>query len=114
MGIRQQRLADEIRDLVATLFQGGLIEDPGLDGVTITATKLTGDLQICYIYFRLYDSSRIKAAEQGFRRAEGMLKQRLATVLKIRKVPGLKFIFDDSVEHGSNIEQLLDQVKNEE
>ena len=39
MGLRQERLADEIRDIVASLFTGGTLNDPRIQGVTITAAK---------------------------------------------------------------------------
>lgn len=102
-----------MRDLIASLFQGGFISDPRLAGVTVTAVKLTGDLQICYVYYRLYDESQLKAAQKALEHASGLLRKRLADGLKVRKVPDLKFVFDKSVEEGAQIESLLERIRNE-
>ncbi len=114
MKIRQQRLADEIRDLLATLFQGGQLSDPRLETVTITATKLTGDLQICKVYFRVYHPELEKEALKGLKSAAGLLRQRLAAVLEVRKVPSLQFIYDKSIEEGAKVEQLIQKIKSED
>jgi ribosome-binding factor A len=110
MGLRQERLADEIRDVVAMCFRAGQMEDPRLAGVTITAVKLTGDLQLASVYFRLYgdDSDQAqKAAKDGLRSATGYLRRRIAESVDIRRVPNLRFFFDESIQRGSRIEELL-------
>lgn len=107
MGLRQERLADEIRDLLASCFQGGKMEDPRLTGVTITAVKLTGDLQLASVYFRLYDGTQVESAKKGLQSATGFLRRRLADAFKIRRVPNLRFFFDESIDRGSHIEQLI-------
>ncbi|MFY7927291.1 MAG: ribosome-binding factor A, partial [Oligoflexus sp.] len=54
MGLRKERMADEIRDILARNFQGGELNDPRLASVTITAVKLSADLQQAMVYFRTY------------------------------------------------------------
>ena len=62
MGLRQERLADEIRDIVASLFTGGTLNDPRIQDVTVTAAKVSPDLQVATVYYRVYGSD-IEAAE---------------------------------------------------
>lgn len=110
MGLRQDRLADEIRDLVASSLMGGRMDDPRLQSVAITAVKVTADLQLATVYFRVYgDDSEIAVgkAAQGLDAAAGFFRRKLAKALDIRRVPELRFFYDKSVEHGSNIENLL-------
>ena len=67
MGLRQERMADQIRDTLAVCFSGGQMADPRLSQVTITAVKLSGDLQIAKVYFRIYSggSEEIAKARTG-------------------------------------------------
>ena len=112
MGLRQDRLADEIRDIIGGLFAGGHLSDPRLVGVVITAVKLTGDLQLATIYFRSYTETipRVDIAK-GLERASGVMKRRLSEVLDVRRIPELRFLFDESIEHGSRIEELLKKIE---
>jgi ribosome-binding factor A len=112
MGLRKDRLADEIRDIMATAFSSGRMNDPRLAEVTITAVKLSGDLQVASVYFRLFEKDHQKAALEGLESCKGFLKHKLATSLSVRRVPELRFYHDDSVEYGANIEELLARLKN--
>lgn len=107
MGLRQDRLADQIRDLVGECFQGGHLSDPRLQGVTITAVKLSSDLQIATVYFRIFDETPEKEVRQGLQGASGFFRKRLAKALDVRRVPELRYFYDESVERASRIEDLL-------
>lgn len=112
MGLRQERLADEIRDTLAMCFRAGQMEDPRLAGVTITAVKLTADLQLASVYFRIYsdEEGAPEKAKAGLISASGFLRRRLAQNVEARRVPGLRFFFDESIERGSRIESLLAKI----
>ena len=107
MGLRKDRLADEIRDIVASCFRGGIMSDPRLEGVTITAVKLSGDLQQASVYYRVYADDKLEDSAKGLKSAAGFFRKKLADALDIRRVPELRFYFDESIEHGSRIEELL-------
>jgi len=110
MNIRKVRLTDEIRDLVGTCFQGGQLDDPRLHQVTVTGVKLSPDLQVASIYFRVYSDMNLDEILLGLRSATGFFKRKLARNLKIRRVPDLRYFYDKSVEQGSKIEQLIRQL----
>ena len=108
MGLRQERMADEIRDVVAACLTGGQMSDPRLDLVTVTAVKITSDLQMASIYFRLMGPNVTKEqAKKGLEHAAGYLRRRVAGRIDMRRVPTLRFFFDESIERGSRIEYLL-------
>lgn len=116
MGLRQDRIADQIRDVIASVFSRDEISDPRLSGVSITAVHVTADLQIAKVYYRLLDKNdeTIAAAKQGFQSCKGFLRKKLSGVLDLRRAPELRFFFDKSVEEGARIEGLLSDVKDEE
>lgn len=111
MGLRQDRLADEIRDILAGCFYGGKMNDPRLQGVTITHVKVSSDLQVASVYFRLFDEKDKDVAQSGLEHCSGLLKKKLADVLRLRRVPALRFFYDESVETGARIESLLQKIK---
>jgi ribosome-binding factor A len=111
MGLRQERLAHEMRDILASCFFAGKMEDPRLQGITITHVKLTADLQLASVYYRLFVPSEKEAAVLGLERCAGHLRKVLAEELKMRRVPVLRFFYDESIETGSRIEDLLSRVR---
>jgi ribosome-binding factor A len=113
MGVRQQRLADEIRDILASCFAAGEMSDPRLEFITITAVKLTSDLQLASAYFRIMDGeseARVAEVKRGLASASTFLRRRLADSLDLRRVPNLRFFYDESIERGARIEGLLSQI----
>lgn len=111
MGLRQQRMADEIRDILAGFFLGGLLSDPRLASVTLTAVKVTQDMSVATVYYRVYQDSQKQGAQRGLESATSLFKKRLSEVLDIRRVPDLKFVYDVSIENAARIETLLQQTK---
>lgn len=107
MGVRQDRLADEIRDILAMCFQGGTLTDPRLEAVTITAVKLSPDLQLATVYFRVYEGADEEQAAKGLVAAASYLRRQLAKSLTIRRVPNLRFFLDESIERASRVEDIL-------
>jgi ribosome-binding factor A len=109
MKVRQQRLADEIRDLLANCFQGGRMEDPRLGGVVITAVKLSPDYQVATVYFRVFNHIPQEDALKGLEHASGMLRHQLRS-LDLRRLPTLRFFFDESIERAERIEGILHKI----
>ncbi|MCX6116911.1 MAG: 30S ribosome-binding factor RbfA [Proteobacteria bacterium] len=110
---RKERLGDEIRDIVANCLVGGKLSDPRLEFVTITGVKLSADLQLASIYFRLIDESKQKETKKGLISAAGLFRTKLSEELEIRRVPNLRFFYDNSVEKGEKVDYLLEKIRKE-
>ena len=113
MNKRKDRLADEIRDLIARCLLSGQMGNPNLAGVTILEVRLSGDLQIASVYFRVFGDVPIKKSLVALQRSSGLLRKHLADSLDIRRVPQLRFFYDKTPETAEKIEQLLAQAKQE-
>jgi ribosome-binding factor A len=113
MSQRKERLGDEIRDIVATCLSGGHLNDPRLEFVTVTGVKLSPDLQLATIYFRVLDEAAKNTTKKGLEGARGFFRNRLAEELEIRRVPTLRFFYDNSVENSERVESLLTKIKAE-
>ncbi len=114
MGMRKDRLGDQIRDLIAENFIADKFSDPRLSGVTITEVKMTPDLGVAYVYFRTFDPNYASASSVALAKVSGRLKTMLAKSLKIKKIPELKFFYDTSIEEASRIESLIEKIHQED
>ena len=114
MKLRQKRMADNIRDIVGQCFSSENLNDPRVKGVTITRVKVTADLQLASIYFRMYELDLDQdTAIKGLESCKGKLRKVLAEKLIVRRVPELRFFYDDAQDNALKIEQLLYKIKNE-
>lgn len=113
MGLRKERMADEIRDIIASCLTGGQLNDPRLAFVTITGVKLSPDLQLASVQFRVIDPKKQEETRIALDRASGIFKTKLAKALDIRRVPDLRFFFDTSAERGASVDAMLDLIRNE-
>ena len=99
-----QQIRREIAELVRLE-----INDPRVRLVTITDVEVANDYSHAKIFFTRLDGKHAEAQE-GLERAAGFLRSRLARSLKLRIMPQLHFVFDASVERGSQLSQLIDQA----
>ena len=107
---RTARVANEIRQRLATILEEN-IEDPRLREVRLTGIDLTSDLGIAHVHFRTLDDAA--AALQAFERAGPYLRRRVGEGLKVRRVPELRFVIDESLDKAERIEEILRDLEEE-
>jgi ribosome-binding factor A len=84
------------------------LQDPRVGFVTVTAVRTSSDLRHARVYVSVFGDERSREASlEGLRSAHGMLQGLLASELKLKHTPTLTFCYDDSVERGMRISQLL-------
>ncbi|MER7185988.1 30S ribosome-binding factor RbfA [Streptomyces hyaluromycini] len=109
---RAKRLADLIREVVAQKLQRG-IKDPRLGtNVTITDTRVTGDLREATVFYTVYgDEEERKAAAAGLESAKGILRSEVGRAAGVKFTPTLAFVADALPDTARNIEDLLDRAR---
>lgn len=105
---RTDRVAQQIQRELAELVRLE-VNDPRVRLVTITAVEVANDYSHAKIFFTRLDGKH-EEAQQGLERAAGFLRSQLARSLKLRVMPQLHFVYDESVERGSRLSQLIDQA----
>ncbi|MFD5328634.1 30S ribosome-binding factor RbfA [Streptomyces sp. NPDC127092] len=109
---RAKKLADLIREVVAEKLQRG-IKDPRLGThVTITDTRVTGDLREATVFYTVYGDEEDRAsAAAGLESAKGILRSAVGRAAGTKFTPTLTFVADALPETARNIEDLLDQAR---
>jgi len=107
------RLANQIKQCVAKSVNT-LLRDPRLKLVTITSAKLSSDLSIASIYYLHDSNTNKKNALDGLFAAKAFLRKKIAEEVAMRKIPDLRFFYDESVEHGSHIEALISDLNSQQ
>ncbi|WP_405805782.1 30S ribosome-binding factor RbfA [Streptomyces sp. NBC_01187] len=109
---RAKRLADLIREVVAEKLYRG-IKDPRLGThVTVTDTRVTGDLREATVFYTVYgDEEARKAAAAGLESAKGVLRSAVGAAAGIKHTPSLTFVADALPENAKTIDKALARAR---
>ena len=111
---RPERVAQMIQELLGQLFARGM-RDPRIGLVTITGVKMSPDLREARVYWTVHgDAEQRKQTAKGLENARGFLRRGIATEIKLRVTPNLMFTYDEAIDRGERIEQLIRQVHDED
>jgi ribosome-binding factor A len=106
---RPERVAHLLQQRLAEVFARGL-KDPRLGLVTITGVKMSPDLREARVFWTVHGDSEVrKGTAKGLSAARGYLRYELSE-LGLRVLPDLHFTYDEAIDRGDRVEQLLREV----
>lgn len=107
-------MADLIKAEISDIFLKQ-IRDPRIGTVTITDVEVTDDLRYAKIFFVAMGKDQISdEARSGLQKARGFLKRELGKRLKLRYIPDIQFVMDESFAYGNRIEKLIAEIHEQE
>ncbi len=111
MAHRIERVNNLIRREISELLQCQ-VKDPRLGNfITVTEVSASPDLRYAKIFVSCISSEGEEhEVLNGLAAASGFLRNELARRLKLRRIPELSFQWDDSIERGTHLLKLIDQV----
>ncbi|MCK4988139.1 MAG: 30S ribosome-binding factor RbfA, partial [Desulfobacterales bacterium] len=105
---RADRVGGLIQKVLSNILKKN-ISDPRLKMATITGVKVSRNLKQARIYFITSgDRQKKGAAIKGFSSAHGFIKRTLAHELDLKYMPDIKFLYDESLEYGAHIDELIE------
>jgi len=108
---RSERVGDLLLEVLAELLRRE-IHDPRLQWLNLTGVKVSKDLRQAKVFFNLLGGSADKSeAQAALKSAGGFIRSRVGKNLKLRFVPAIDFVYDDSEDEARRIDALLDKVK---
>ena len=111
--IKQKKISSEItKCLSQIIFEEA--RDSILKNITITASEVSSDLSYCKVYFTSMDKVEHKALEKELNDDTAkFLRMKLADRIDLRNIPSLVFKYDESIEYGNNIENIINKIHEE-
>jgi ribosome-binding factor A len=111
---RMRRVDEAVRAVLSDAIATRL-RDPRVGFVTVTAVKTSSDLRHARVYVSVLGNDVTREASlEGLRSAHGFLQGLLATELRLKHTPTLTFTYDESIERGMRITQMLEQSGGEQ
>jgi ribosome-binding factor A len=106
-GRRNERVAEEIRETVASLIARGL-KDPRIGFVTVTRVSLTPDMRTAHVNVGVLGSpAEREKTMAGLKQAAGFMRRELGQQIRMRHTPELVFHYDQGLEATDRVARLL-------
>lgn len=107
---RSRRIAEQIQRELAEIIRLEL-KDPRVGMITLTDVEVTPDCEHAKVFFtRLGDAAENQDVTRALAHAAGFLRSELAHRMRLRVVPQLQFAYDESVERGVRLSNLIDEA----
>ena len=112
MGLSLKRLESLALRELSIMFRTDA-KNQHLSNITVTEVRITNDLSYMTIYYTFYQG-KVENYEKALNECKGYIRSQLAKKLKARKMPDLVFKYDETLQYGNHIEQLLSEIKKKE
>ena len=113
---RKQRLRDQLREVLSEIIRREMRDPRFSDGLlTITDVEVTTDYKNATVYVSVLGSDEAKQGKLNLLRgATGVLREELKRSKAFINVPALTFKYDDTIDRGSHMFEVLEKVKRED
>jgi ribosome-binding factor A len=107
------KVDEELKKQIGTVISLEL-KDPHLTGIiSVTNVKTSPDLRSAKVYVSMINEKSKKENLAILKRSSGFIRSRIAKIVNLRTTPELIFMFDDSLEYGSRIDEILNNLTKE-
>jgi ribosome-binding factor A len=106
---RSERVSGQLRRGLAQMIQQE-IKDPEVGLISVSDVEVTRDLSHAKVYVTVFNADEALTSIKALKRAAGFLRSRLGQELRMRIVPQLHFLHDDSVETGQHMDSLIEKA----
>lgn len=113
MSIKIQRIASNIIKELSYILAYE-VKDNDIKFVTITDCKLANDLSYAKIYVTVFEKEKKETTIKALNDAAGFIRKQLAERIDVRHTPELNFVYDESIEYGKKIEDIIEKIHNED
>ena len=113
---RSDRVAQEIQKEIAVILQRE-VKDPRIGMVTVSDVEVSSDLAYAKIFVTFlfdHDEAAIAQGMKGLEKASPYIRTLVGKAMRLRIVPELRFIYDESLVEGMRMSNLVSNVIRED
>lgn len=107
---RSQRVSDLLREEIADIIIHKL-KDPRIGFITVTGVDVTDDLKMSVVFLSVLKEEDKKPTLEILNSAKSFIRSELSKRLRMKFIPSVEFRLDPSIEYGSKIDKLLDEIR---
>jgi ribosome-binding factor A len=113
MSLRMEKVNSELRKQIMEIIHQE-VDDPNIGILSITRVDTTADLQESKVYFSLLDESQYERVQIILDKMNKFIRGNLGKRVRIKILPQLTFIPDDTIRYSVDINTRIEEIKREE
>ena len=87
------------------------VHDPGIGFVTFTRVQVSPDIQVARVFYTVLGDEKARAGSaKALERAAPFLRRQIGSRLRLKRVPELRFQYDEATAGADRIEQILNEI----
>ena len=107
---RLGRVNEELMKAISHIITYEL-KNPDVTGmISVTRVKVTPDLKYAKVYVSILNPKSVEETMKGLKESAGFIRSQVAKTVNLRITPELVFEYEDSIEHGEKIDNILKQI----
>jgi len=107
---RSPRLNEQFKREISAIL-ARKVRDPRVGHVLVTEVRVTADLWVAKVFFRLLDGDRSPdEVLEGLEAAAPFVRKELGKILRVRRIPEIRFQYDTTIDSADRIERVLREV----
>lgn len=108
---RLNRINEELKKEISQIISYELKNPEATQMMTVTRAKITPDFKYAKIYVSVLNFNKADKAIEILQKSAGFIRSQIAKRINLRITPELVFEKDDSLEYGSRIDSILEELK---
>ena len=113
MSIKLERLNHAFVEEISYILHNE-VKDDDIKFVTVTGCDISSDLSYAKVYVTVLDDKKKESTLEALNGAKGFIRGELSKRVDIRHTPELKFLYDNSIDYGKKIENLIESIHEKE
>jgi ribosome-binding factor A len=109
MSLKSERTSDILIEQISYIIAKE-VKNKDINFVTITDVKVTNDLSFAKVYFTVLDEDKKQSTLKALKSATGFIRHMLRERVDLRQIPELRFVYDESIEYGEKIENIIEKI----
>lgn len=108
-----ERIASDISRYISDILMNEA-DDELLKTITITGCEVSNDLSFCKVYFTSMSPLTKEDIVREMNEAASFIRGKVSERIEIRHTPEIRFYYDESIEYGKRIEEIIKNLEEEQ
>ena len=107
---RQSKVNEELKREISNIINHEVKNSKVTGMITVTKVKVSPDIKYARVYVSILNAKNKKQTLLGLKASSGFIRTRLAQTINMKVTPELVFEFDESIEYGEKINNILNEI----
>ncbi len=107
---RHERLEQDVKIALSDIIMNE-VKEPDVTGlISVTSVHITPDQKYAKVYVSVYGKTNKNKVIEALKKATGFIKKELGRRVRMRNMPDITFVLDESMEYGAHMDKVIKEV----